>query len=998
MATKIADAFVRLYADDRDLNKGLDGARQKTQAFASVTQGFLQGVGQAFTNVLGRGIRAAVDEIGKAVQASSNLSETVNKVGVLFGQNAKEVLDFAETADTALGQSKQSALDAAATFATFGRAAGLSGEALVKFSTDFVGLASDLASFNNTSPEEAITAIGAALRGESEPLRRYGVLLDEATLRQKALQLGIVSTTDQALTPQQRVLAAQVAIYEQTAAAQGDFARTSQGLANAQRILAAEFENGSAKLGDAFRPAVETITNLLVGLAPQMFSYAQNITDQFANGLAAGIRAIIPVITTIRQLFTYWFAPGSPPRVLPDIDKWGAAAMGQFLKGFTAVDVKDAFAGIGSAIEQILRSDVSAGKADENGLVGRVLGSQNAIKAAVAEFGRAGQISETTLQRIVRSSGSAGGSIAALVKAYFDVQKASDTATRAQEQLNRVTEKYDAILDPLRGQLDSVRAEQQRLADQQRLIAAQNTLNNFESTAAEKRAAQLEIQQISLEQQISTVEDQKKAETDKAQAVVDGAKKEQDAAQKKLDIAQATIDQQVQINNLLGEQRQLEERLAQQREADAKRAQAEAEQAANKAKQEAEQAQRLADQLHDAQLRYNLELADTPGKIKLMEAELANTTVGSVEYFNILTQIHQLQEQYNHELEQAAKKAGALGGSEAIGGLDTLAQKLQEDTEGGKSLKAALDEAFGPIPKASKSVTDLADKISALVEKIGLLFGVDFSTWGQSNEDAATKAGTAWDHYGELTASANAKTQNSLDETVAKINTFVDVIADIVNGRWAALWERYKAYAIEAYGATDTETETKLKRWEYLFGLFEYTTNLSWSQYWADWSLIISTGLGKATTTIGGWLTSIETKITGFGSTLYKAGQSLLGGFWDGLKDKWGELSSWFTSSLQSLKNQLPFSEPKDPTSPLRGLKESGAAMVDMIQSGINAASLNVNPLANSLLPAGATTNNNSTANNMVFNITVSGGGDPQAIAGATKTGILDALRASGVR
>ena len=86
---------------------------------------------------------------------------------------------------------QQQALDAAATFATFGGAAGLAGDDLVNFSTGFVGLASDMASFNNTTPEQAIQAIGAALRGEAEPMRQYGVLLDDATLRQKALELGL---------------------------------------------------------------------------------------------------------------------------------------------------------------------------------------------------------------------------------------------------------------------------------------------------------------------------------------------------------------------------------------------------------------------------------------------------------------------------------------------------------------------------------------------------------------------------------------------------------------------------------------------------------------------------------------------------------------------------------------------------------------------------------------------------------------------------------------
>lgn len=619
-----------------------------------------------------------------------------------------------------------------------------------------------------------------------------------------------------------------------------------------------------------------------------MFQYAQAAMDQFANGLAAGIRAILPVITTVRQLLAYWFAPGSPPRVAPDIDKWGAAAMGQFFKGFTSVDIKSAISGIGGAIEQILRSDVSAGKADELGLVGRVLGSQSAIVAAVSEFKNVGSVSEATLQRIVRSSGSAGGSIAALVKAYFDVQKASDAATRAQEQLNRVTEKYDAILSPLQGELDSVRAQQQKLADQQRLIAARNTLANFDATEAEKQAARLEIQQISLEDQIATVEQQKKVETDKAQAAVDGAKKEQDAAQKKMDIAQATIDQQVKINNLLGEHRQLEERLAQQREADAKRAQAEAEQAARKAEQEAEKAQRLADQLHQAQLQYNLEISDTPGKIKLMENELANTKVGSVEYYQILSQIHQLTVQYNHELEQAAKKAEKLGGAELGAGIDgNITGPLGEASAAGKNLADALKEAFAPLPEASNTVKNLADKISALVDKIGLLFGLDFASWGDSTKTATDSVSDSFILYGKNVGESNTATQKSLDDTATKISNFVDIIGLVIDGNWAALWERYKAYALAAYGATDTETETKLNRWQTLFNLFQYTTNLTWSQYWADWSLIISTGLEKATETIGGWLTSIETKITGFGTNLYNAGKNLLGQFWDGLKEKW---------------------------------------------------------------------------------------------------------------
>ena len=170
-----------------------------------------------------------------AVKQASNLSEAQNKANVIFKDAAKDITKFADTASTKLGQSKTDALNAAATFGSFGKAAGLAGADLGKFATGFTTLASDLASFNNTTPEEAVIALGAALRGEAEPIRRFNVLLNDATIKTEAMSLGIIKTTKEALTPQQKVLAVQSAILKQTSDQQGDFAATSDGLANSQR-------------------------------------------------------------------------------------------------------------------------------------------------------------------------------------------------------------------------------------------------------------------------------------------------------------------------------------------------------------------------------------------------------------------------------------------------------------------------------------------------------------------------------------------------------------------------------------------------------------------------------------------------------------------------------------------------------------------------------------------------------------------------------------------
>lgn len=198
-----------------------------------------------------------------SIDAASDLSETINKTNEIFEGTADSLIKWAENSAQSVGLSKGAALDAASGFAVFGKAAGIAGDDLNDFSTENLTLAADMASFFNTSIDDAALAIQSAFRGETEPIRKYGVLLDDASLRAKALELGIISTTKNALTPQQRVLAANALIFEQTADAQGDFARTSDGYANQQRIFAAQIDNAKASLGEAFLPTLTDVMTFM---------------------------------------------------------------------------------------------------------------------------------------------------------------------------------------------------------------------------------------------------------------------------------------------------------------------------------------------------------------------------------------------------------------------------------------------------------------------------------------------------------------------------------------------------------------------------------------------------------------------------------------------------------------------------------------------------------------------------------------------------------------
>jgi hypothetical protein len=354
-----------ILADVANLNKSLKQGESDVSSFTGKLKGFSDKISTAFKVATAAAVLFAGKIAVDSIKAASDLGETISKVGVLFGESSKEIEKFANGAAQSLGQTKQQALDAAANFAIFGKSAGLSGQALVSFSTDFVSLAGDLASFNNVSQDDAINAIGSALRGEAEPLRRFGVLLDDATLKNAALELGLISTTKNALTPQQKVLAAQKVIYEQTSAAQGDFARTSDGLANQTKILTAELENTKLIIGEALLPLVlELATAFSTQVVPliKQFAYGltgkeglnQGLTDSEKSAYAWGER-LKSVIKTVVSLKDQIVALGAVIATVFVVSKMAAFVQGTILlitalvKAYNALKASAIVAGIASA-------------------------------------------------------------------------------------------------------------------------------------------------------------------------------------------------------------------------------------------------------------------------------------------------------------------------------------------------------------------------------------------------------------------------------------------------------------------------------------------------------------------------------------------------------------------------------------------------------------------------------------------------------------------------
>lgn len=242
------------------------GKRFGDAAGAEAASGFKSSLGsklKGFNPLAGLALGAGAVTLFKgAIDGASDLAESTSKANVVFGDASESVLKFGADASESLGQSEAQALSAAGTFGNLLRSVGLSEEASAKFSTTMVTLASDLASFNNTDINTALEALRSGLVGETEPLKAFGVNMNEAVLKTKALELGL-SDGKAVLDANAKAQAAYAVIMEQTTLAQGDFARTSEGLANQSKTLGAQWSELTTELGQELLPATTAFVGFL---------------------------------------------------------------------------------------------------------------------------------------------------------------------------------------------------------------------------------------------------------------------------------------------------------------------------------------------------------------------------------------------------------------------------------------------------------------------------------------------------------------------------------------------------------------------------------------------------------------------------------------------------------------------------------------------------------------------------------------------------------------
>lgn len=293
MAGKGAVLALRIVSDAKGATQGL---RDTERAVG----GFQQKLDRA--SVAAGGVLAGLTAVGKeAYEAASAAQQSAGAVESVFGKEAAAIKALAGDAAQAVGLSTNSYQELASVLGAQLGGMGYAGKELTAQTNDLIKTGADLAATFGGDTSDAVSALSSLMRGERDPIERYGIALNQAAVDAKVAALGLDTSTPAA----ERAAAAQATlaiVAEQSAAAQGAFGREADTAAGQTQRASAEFENAKAALGDILLPVVADGAQRFAGLAGWMVRNKDVIIPLIGvvAGLAGGVLAVNAAVRTYR--------------------------------------------------------------------------------------------------------------------------------------------------------------------------------------------------------------------------------------------------------------------------------------------------------------------------------------------------------------------------------------------------------------------------------------------------------------------------------------------------------------------------------------------------------------------------------------------------------------------------------------------------------------------------------------------------------------------------
>lgn len=236
----------------------------------------------------------------KFINAASNYQESVNKVDVAFGKASQSVQDFAKTAGENFGIDRGRALDMAAMFGDMATGMGINRDKAAGLSKTLVSLSGDLASFKNISVDRASIALSGVFTGETEALKRLGIVMTQANVEEFARNRGIKKSIKD-MTQAEKVMTRFMFVMAASKNSVGDFKRTQDSYANSVRIMQSSFNDLAISFGERMLPTATKFANALANIFLMINKLSPQTKDLIIK-IGALVAAIAPLLIALGGL------------------------------------------------------------------------------------------------------------------------------------------------------------------------------------------------------------------------------------------------------------------------------------------------------------------------------------------------------------------------------------------------------------------------------------------------------------------------------------------------------------------------------------------------------------------------------------------------------------------------------------------------------------------------------------------------------------------------
>lgn len=220
--------------------------------------------------------------LGDAIDISSSLTEVENVVRQTFGQYESLINNFAKTSIEKFGMSELSAKQFASRFQAMGTALDIPQGKMANMSIRLTELAGDMASFYDVSQEDIAKSLQSVFSGTTAPMRRYGIDLTQATLKEWALKQGLDANIS-SMTQAEKAMLRYQYVLAHTTNITGDFARTADTWHNQITMLKENFKALGAVVGggliNAFKPFIKVLNSVL----QKVIAFAEMVTNALGS-------------------------------------------------------------------------------------------------------------------------------------------------------------------------------------------------------------------------------------------------------------------------------------------------------------------------------------------------------------------------------------------------------------------------------------------------------------------------------------------------------------------------------------------------------------------------------------------------------------------------------------------------------------------------------------------------------------------------------------------